>query len=370
VSFPARETAAILLIGIVGVLIPGLQPQLLGALAAEGRVSLAALGPLATVELLAMGVAAGLAGAVLPTAGLRAMAVVALLVTAAFDLATPHATGPTIFAARVGAGLGEGVLVWVAIGFIVRTAAPERWSGVYLALQTLAQFAVASGLGAVAAGSGAGFATLAAITAAGLLAVPLLPRGYAPLAPVGTPGDAASPAARGALALLGVLLYLACVVAVWVYVEPLGLARGVPAAWVRVIAPLSLAMQVLGAGAATLLADRLPARATLVAVAAGNVALIAVMASAPSTLAFVAASAVFGFLWLFAMPFQIPLVIAADPTRRAAQLIGGAQLAGSGAGPFAAGMIAGEQVTVVPWIGAAALVVGVALLLAASTRRA
>lgn len=367
-SFTPRRIAAILLVAVIGVLIPGLQPQLLGALAAEGRLTIAELGALATVELLAMGVAAGAAGAVLPAGRLRWIAGVALIVTAMLDLATTRVSGGAIFAARIGAGLAEGVLVWVAIGFIIRTAHPERWSGLYLAVQTLAQFAVASALGYLAADSRLGFGLLAAITAAGLIAAPLLPRGYAPLAG-GTTADGGRPDARGALALLGVLLYLACVVAVWVYVEPLGLARGVPAAWVRVVAPLSLAMQVLGAGAATLLADRVPARATIVAVAAANLGLIAVMAAPPSAVAFVAASAAFGFLWMFVMPFQIPLVIAADPTRRAAQLIGGAQLAGSGAGPFAAGMIAGEQVGVVPWFGAAILVLGAASLLVASSRR-
>lgn len=101
-------------------------------------------------------------------------------------------------------------------------------------------------------------------------------------------------------------------------------------------------------------------------VAVLNLVLIAVMASPPSPQAFVAATAAFGFLWLFALPFQLPLVIAADPSRRAAQLIGGAQLAGSGLGPLAAAMIAGDEVGRVPWVGAAALMVGVLFLLAAS----
>jgi DHA1 family inner membrane transport protein len=367
--FTSRQIAAILLVAVIGVLIPGLQPQLLGALAAEGRLTIAELGLLATVELLAMGVAAGAAGAVLPASRLRWIAGVALIATAALDLATTRVSGGAIFAARIGAGVAEGVLVWVAIGFIIRTNHPERWSGFYLAVQTLAQFAVASALGYLAADSRLGFGMLAAITAAGLLVVPLLTCGYAPLAAGGTTADEGRPGAWGALALVGVLLYLACIVAVWVYVEPLGLSRGVPSAWVRVVAPLSLAMQVLGAGVATLLADRTPPRVTIIAVAVANLGLIAVMAAPPSAVAFVAATAAFGFLWMFAMPFQIPLVIAADPTRRAAQLIGGAQLAGSGAGPFAAGMIAGEQVGMVPWFGAAALVLGVASLLAASARR-
>ncbi len=49
-SWTSRQITAILIVGIVGVLIPGLQPQLLGALAVEGRLSVAALGGLVIVK--------------------------------------------------------------------------------------------------------------------------------------------------------------------------------------------------------------------------------------------------------------------------------------------------------------------------------
>ncbi|MGN6499408.1 MAG: hypothetical protein ACTHKM_04590 [Tsuneonella sp.] len=367
-SFSARDVAAILVVGVVGVLIPGLQPQLLAALAAEGRLSISALGSLATVELLAMGVAAAGAGFVLPASRLRLIAAGALIVAACADIATPSLAPAALFAARVAAGLAEGVLVWIAIGFIIRTAHPDRWSGVYLMVQTLAQFAIASVLGAVAAGSFAGFGLLAAVTAAGLLFVPLVPAAYAPLER--DPEASGRIPGRGVAALAGVLFYLAYIVAVWVYVEPLAAARGVPERLVHLIAPLSLAMQVIGAGAATVLAGRFPPRLTILSVAAINAALLWLMGAPPSSTVFIAATAAFGFLWLFAMPFQVPLVIAADPTRRAALLIGGAQLAGSSLGPLAAGMLVGERdLTPVLWFGAASLLVAVTLLLAASRRR-
>jgi hypothetical protein len=365
VKFTACDVVAILLVGIVGVLIPGLQPQLLGALAAEGRLSIPAIGSLATVELLAMGVAAAGSGFVVPARRLRLVAAAALIVAAAADLATPTLAPAALFAARIVAGLAEGVLVWIAIGYIIRTAHPDRWSGVYLMLQTLAQFLIASVLGSIGAGSHTGFAILAAVTVAGLAAVPFIPTAYQPLER-DAEGSSLVPA-RGTAALLGVLLYLAFIVAVWVYVEPLAATRGVPESQVRLIAPLSLAMQVLGAGAATLLAGRLPPRITLVAVALANLALLWLMSAPPSTAMFLTAAAAFGFLWLFAMPFMVPLVIAADPTRRAALLIGGAQLAGSSLGPLAAGLLVGESdVTPVLWFGAAALVLALVLLTGAS----
>ena len=363
-GFAPRAVVAVLVVGVAGVLIPGLQPQLLGALAHEGRMSAAELGIVATVELLAMGIAAGGAGFVLPVTRLRTIAAIALLTAALLDWLTPAVTGTSLIATRAAAGIPEGVLVWIAIGLIVRTTHPERWSGIYLMVQTLAQFAVASLLGLVlipAAGSRGGFETLAAVTLLALAALPWLPAAYAPLA--GEHATAGSPPRRGLIALAGVVLYLGFVVAVWVYVEPLGLRLGIAPATIAIVAPLSLAMQVLGAGLATIVAGRLPALPVITVVAAINLILLGVMATAASPVVFVAATAVFGLLWLFAMPFHIPLVVAADPSRRAAALIGGAQLIGASLGPFVASLLVSEQdVTPVLWFGAVALGLGVVTL--------
>jgi hypothetical protein len=86
--------------------------------------------------------------------------------------------------------------------------------------------------------------------------------------------------------------------------------------------------------------------------------------------AFVVATAVFGFLWLFVMPFQIPIVMAADPSNRAAMLIGGAQLTGSSLGPlFAAMLVSDTDPTPALWFGAVCAVTGVAILLGAGSSR-
>jgi len=365
-GFDSRRIVAILIVGIIGVLIPGLQPQLLGALAVEGRLSATALGELATVELLAMGIAAGGAGFAFAPSRLPRIAAVALIVAGAIDLLTPRLDLALIFPARIVAGLAEGVLIWIAIGFIIRSPRPERWSGAYLALQTLAQCALAIVIGGTGAGSAAAFALLGVVTLAGLVAVPWLPAAYAAHDEAVT----GRPSARGLAALGGVLLYLAFIVAVWVYLEPLGLQRGIDPATVRMVVPLALAMQVLGAAAATLLAGRMPARVAVAMVAIVNLGLLAVVAAAPSGAAFVVATAAFGFLWLFVMPFQIPIVIAADRGRRAAMLIGGAQLIGSSLGPFLAALLVSDaDVGPVLWFGAACAAMGAVILIGAGSLR-
>ncbi|CAN5262842.1 hypothetical protein BH10PSE14_BH10PSE14_10970 [soil metagenome] len=362
----ADRALAVLFVGVIGVMIPGLQPQLLGALVAEGRLSLGTLGIVATLELLVMGIAAGAAGAFLPVTRIHAVAGSALLLTAAADMLTPFLDEGILIAARIAAGLGEGLLIWIAIGFIVRTDRPERWSGVYLAVQTLSQLAFASGIGYFAAVSATGFFALGAVTLAGLLALPWLPSAYQPLV-AGDDNSNALPSAPGLLALAGVAIYLAFIVAVWVYLEPLALELGIAATTIRFVAPLSLAMQVLGAGTAAILAGRMPARAAIAVVGLINLGLLAILAEPPSATAFLVASALFGFFWLFVLPFQIPVVIAADPSRRAALLIGSAQLIGSSLGPVLAGMSIGDKsVAHVLSFGAACAIVGIVALIGAA----
>jgi hypothetical protein len=65
-------------------------------------------------------------------------------------------------------------------------------------------------------------------------------------------------------------------------------------------------------------------------------------AALPRESLYLVTSSVFGFLWMFSLPFFVPMVIAADPTRRAAVLIGGAELAGGSLGPLFASFIVSD----------------------------
>ena len=62
----------------------------------------------------------------------------------------------------------------------------------------------------------------------------------------------------------------------------------------------------------------------------------------PTPEMFLVLSGAFGFLWMFVLPFLVPMIIEADPTRRAAVLIGGAQVLGCSFGPFVASMLVTE----------------------------
>ncbi|MDI1364247.1 MAG: hypothetical protein PSX79_05175, partial [bacterium] len=88
--------------------------------------------------------------------------------------------------------------------------------------------------------------------------------------------------------------------------------------------------------------DRAPAARILIVVGLLNAGILAGLWGGPGRGLFIACVAAFGFLWLFALPFQTLLLIRLDPTRRAAMLLGAAQLLGSSAGPLAASLVVGD----------------------------
>ena len=51
-----------------------------------------------------------------------------------------------MFVLRGLAGAIEGVLLWITVAMISRTATPERWAGVFFVTQTLAQLLLAIAL--------------------------------------------------------------------------------------------------------------------------------------------------------------------------------------------------------------------------------
>jgi DHA1 family inner membrane transport protein len=344
VTSPPRHEAAISQgVGVVALLIAGLQPVILGALEREGRLSTAQIGLAATVELMALGVACGLAAAFLKPTNIRLKIALACLAHAGAMLATTLASGAEVIAARGVAGACAGVMLWLAIGVIARSSRPERASGVFVTVQTFAQLVLAAALPALVMGrwgvNGAlvSLAVISLLSAVAALAGPdrfsALPK------PEGEGGKLGAAPLGG---LLAVFLYMAFIVALWVYLEPLAAKAGLSPREAGLAVALALGLQVLGGAAATLVGDRVPPARILIGVGLINAVILAVLWSAPGRGLFVACVAAFGFLWLFALPFQTLLLIRIDPTRRAAMQLGAAQLLGSSAGPLAASLVVGD----------------------------
>ena len=360
------QLGVILFVGVCGVMIAGLQPLLLGTLAQEGRITAAQLGHAATAELLLMGAASAYAGARWKPERLRAIGLVSALALAALNVATAWANGETITLIRAVAGVPSGILIWITVAMIARSPTPERWAGIYLTIQTLAQFVLAAALAAwVISRSGAngGFVALAVMCVISAVAALALPNRFAPL--VADNASSNMPPARGFVALAAPFLWMAFIVGVWVYAEPLSRQAGHAPTVAGVAVSVSLACQVLGGATATLLAGRLRWFPTLMFCALLNVGCLLAFAASPSESLYLLTSGVFGFLWLFSLPFMVPMTIAADPTRRAAVLVGGAELAGGSLGPlFASFVVSDADVRGALGFGAVALAVTVAIAFA------
>jgi len=330
-------------IGVTGIMIAGLQPLLLGTLEHENRLSPVQLGQAATAELLTMGLAAFIAGAVLKPQRLKLIAILASLMLAGLDAATPYVQGDVITLMRGLAGVPSGVLIWVTVALIARSPTPERWSGVYLTVQTLGQFLLATLMSLTvvpAYGSDGGWFALAVFCALTALVAFAMPDSYALLPR--KEDNSPLPSARGWFALVSAFLYSAFTIGVWVYAEPLSKQAGHDPGVTGAAVSVSLACQVAGGAAATVLAGRVNWLWTIIVSAALSAGVLVGLAALPDRNMFLVLSGAFGFLWLFVLPFLVPMVIEADPTRRAAVLIGGAQVLGASFGPFFASMLVTE----------------------------
>lgn len=330
-----RQISLGLGVGSIGLLMLGLQPVLLGALVSEGRLSLDQLGFAATAELLTLGLTTGILANLLKPRHIRLINAAACLALAAANVMGMMTTGSAFVASRALAGIAGGFLVWIAILLITRAQSPDKLAGIFLAVQTLAQAALAAVLPLTAMirwGANGGLGTMAAIAIAAVPVSLLFHNRFADL-PKSAEAGSGLPL-RGIAGLASVFFYLAGIVGLWVFVERLGAAAGASAQLAGIAVAAALVSQVTGSLTATVLLGRLPLIPTLIFCAAGNIAIAALLGAPIGRVPYVAAVMVFGFLWLFAMPFQTRLLIRLDQTRRSAMLLSTAQLLGCAAGPL------------------------------------
>jgi Na+/melibiose symporter-like transporter len=359
-SLTPLESAASLAVGVNSLLFLGVVPVLLGALADEHRLTNAGIGHLATLELLAMGASTAAAGAFLKPSRLRLIGLGMSLGLALINYLTAHAAGAALFPLRAGAGAMEGVLLWITVSMIARTVTPERWAGVFFAVQTFGQLVLAVVLSLWVMprfGATGGFLALAVASLLGVVPAFFTPHRFAPL-PV-APGESGAPPLRGWLALAATLVYVAASGAVSVYLQPLAHEAGLTADVARSANWVSLVAQVAGASLATLVAGKVRYMTVFVVVSASMLGVWWVFGHGAAAWLFIAANAFAGLTTIFLAPFLVPFTIEADPSRRAALQSGAAQLLGGALGPSLAAMVVSDQdVRGVLWLGAALMLGG------------
>lgn len=338
-SQPAA-TAALLTLSVAGLEITGAQPILLNALVMEGRLSPAALGWAATAELIAIGLAMAIAGAVLKPHRLRMIAAMTASLMIMANLAGIGLSGGAIIADRVVAGLAEGLLLWLPASMVARSETPALWSGVSLSLQCTAQLLFALLLPPTLMhrfGADGGIAALAGIGVIALLAVPFLPSSFADLktdmeCAAATPGNA--PSMAGWMALAAIFLITAYGIGLFAYLGPIATSNGLSQNVLALAVSAVLAAEIVGALCAALMSKRLPHYPALLLCAVAHGLVLLILSSGPKAPLFILTGVLFGFFQVFLMPFQLPLAIEADPSRRAAVITPGAQLLGAALGPF------------------------------------
>ena len=348
--------------GSIGLLVLGLQPILLGALFSEGRVDFNGLAGIATLEIITIGLGSVLFVALLSVDHMRRKAgLLLLLVAAGHALTALSHSLPALLFVRGVTGLLEGGLVAVAVEMVARTDSPPRAGGWFVFLQTFLQSLIAAALALLIVpqwGAAGGFLTLAVFTVASLSPIRWLISDYGPMPAAAQTGNmerTGEGRLSAALALGCIFALYLFIGAIWAFLEPLGGQFGIEPATIGVMVSLSLVAQMMGALAAVPLEGRFDFRIILAGAAIIAIAIALLYGSGPTASLFWVLTLATGFLWLFVVPWQIAMTLAADPSRRTALLVPASQLFGAALGPAGAAMlISTEDYRGVAWFGAAA----------------
>jgi MFS transporter, DHA1 family, inner membrane transport protein len=331
-------------LGCVALLMCGIQPLALGALQSAGRLSIPQMGTAATFELLALGcVSAWLAGQVRPRF-LRWWTFIGCSILIAANAMGLAAGGAVFILTRTMAGIGGGIVVWVAAVIITRHAEAPRVNAIFLAAQSVTQGISAALIPVFLTPRWGANASLAVLGGTAVLVMPLiffLPRELSFQRDATSKGSTFHHSSLFGLAAS--FLVMAGIVGVWVFVEPIAASAGISPSVVSNAIAASLGAQVIGALAIAAIIRSVPPFAGVAGVALIYLLVTVALAWGHSSTAFVLTTLVFGALWTVTMSLLLPLMLKLDPTRRAALLLPGTILLGSSAGPFVAGMFATDS---------------------------
>jgi hypothetical protein len=358
----SRHVASCILAGTAALVVLGLQPMLYGAYVHEGTIPDYRLGLLSAAELFAIA-----AGSAFGVRLLRQWAVmpVALMGIALLCLGNTLEAGPgntlSLFACRMIAGSGAGLLVGLAAAAIAQTNRIGFWAGSFLFGQALTQYAVVRWFAAFlpTADSTAVQWSLAIAGAAVVLVLPFLPaRLHAPVA-----DDAPRvmpPTGRGLIGLAAMFFCVGGTGGIWGYMELWLHSEGVPQADSLHMLSTALLGQTIGAAAGAMLADGRWAWLRLFCLILALAASVAGWMMAPASLLLALA---FGVIFTLAAPAFSTLLHQLDPERRAVPFGATAQLAGISIMPTIAGeTLAGRGLSLVILACLGAIILSAALV--------
>jgi MFS transporter, DHA1 family, inner membrane transport protein len=363
------SVAGAMLVGTAALMILGVQPILLGALAEAGRLSVSGLGRLAMAEVMALALGSAIGTRVMPHGRIRAKTTLACLVLAIADFAIylPHSTAE-LYALRVIAGLAEGLALGATVAILTHTRHPARVNGLFLGLQTLPQMLAAYLLPVWIIptwGVNAGFGLLGVLALLSITGTYWL-QWFLPVIEATNTRWHRSPSVLTALG--AVIVQNAAIGGAWNYIEQVATDRQLGASTIGTALSASLAFQVVGALLVAWIGWRAPYRIVLWAAISVQTGIALLLSQAPSASAYVVEASAFGLLWLALQPFQIRQLIALDPTRSAVLLVTPLTLVGLSLGPFCVSFaVKTQDVSGAYWLAAILFLLS-AVLFEAATR--
>lgn len=353
--------AAAMLIGTVAMLVMGVEPILLGRLAAAGRLSDAGIGRAATAEIFCLATGATVGPFFMNAGWMRFKVGVTSVCLTLCDLAIFWADSSwTVILQRGAAGFFEGLLLGAVSIILIHTARPERMTGLLLGISTTPQAFAAYLLPVLIIpkiGVNAGFVMLAIAASLSLLSSPWV------VDRVETTDISKRHSFKLTIAtaifIFAVLLQNAGIGAAWNYIERLASSHRFSDQVVGLAISASLMFQIAGAFLAAWLSWRINTRWALIFGCIAQACLLSTMVWSKSPYGFVVLASCFGLFWLALLPFQTTWIIELDSSRTIAVLMTPIALLGLSVGPF----VASFTTTATSVIGAfyfaiAALVIG------------
>lgn len=340
----ARAIWGALIYGSAALLIVGVQPILLGALATAGVLSESQLGIAAMLELFTLAVGGIVGPMILNSGALRARMVIVAILLIAINLAMPLLTSAiAVFAARAVAGFIGGLLVGACYLILAHAENPSRTNAVFMAMSAVPQIVAVYAVPLLVTpliGTYAGFIVYAAVVGLALLASNLLPKDVVEESPEATGKLKITPAL--VVLLLAITAQMAGIGAAWSFMERYAQLAGFSASSIAISFALSLALQLLGALAYAWKGEALPYRTVQIIGPVVIAACVIPFLLGMGEFAYIALMSAFGFFWLLIQPIQIQFCIDFDPSRWSAVFLGPLALIGLSCGPLVSAFFVSE----------------------------
>lgn len=372
-ALDVRGMAASIVLGIVGALTILVLPGFVMLIGAQAGLDDQHMGIVAAWDIDSMAAAIGVSTFVISRVNWRHLALAGIALLAIGDLMTALSHGfPSIVAARICAGTGEGLAIACSFAALGSASNPDRAFGIYLVAGMTfgAAFLALQPIAEARFGASSIFVALSAMTFVSAALLTWLP----PNNPHAATWAGAAPPVSKVLAFSGlssVFLYFIAQGAMWGYFGRIGVASGISPANIGTAMGLSSISGVGGALLAISVQKRLGR--TIPLAASGAISLLSfwLLAGHVTPAALVTSGLLLNFGWNLAQPLLSGVCCDADPQGRVVVAMGCIQTVGSGLGPALAAMtLRGTDFSPAIWLSVGVLVLSLVIVISGLKARA